>query len=85
MGGQQTGSHVALIVGIWTDGDLKVFDPYFGPDDKVTYDFVCQARKYGKWEGTYYGFEAPARVVARDGQLLPAGIAKNSHGELDIS
>jgi hypothetical protein len=57
--GTQLGAHVALIVGIWSDGDLEVLDPLFGPEPKVSYDFVSRARGAGRWEGTYYELAYP--------------------------
>jgi hypothetical protein len=55
--GLAAGSHVALITGWYDDGDLEVLDPWYGPEIKVSYDYVLNARRMGRWDGTYFRFQ----------------------------
>jgi hypothetical protein len=57
------GSHVVLITGVYSDGQLQVYDPWFGVESPVTYDYVLKARGMGRWAGSYFGFGAAAPVA----------------------
>lgn len=50
------GAHVALITGIYEDGQLEVMDPWFNIESPVSYEYVVTGRGLGRWEGTYRGF-----------------------------
>ncbi|MDD1535900.1 MULTISPECIES: papain-like cysteine protease family protein [unclassified Bradyrhizobium] len=55
------GAHVVLITGVYGDGTLEVFDPWFGIESPVSYDYVRGGRGMGRWAGTYSDFQiAPA-------------------------
>ncbi len=51
-----TGAHVAVIRGIYDNGDLDVHDPWYGPGRR-TYDNILHAYGYGTWTKTYTGIQ----------------------------
>ena len=59
------GGHVVLIVGLYADGDLQIFDPeksYNPPQsgDKLPYDEVlCAVGNRGSWQDTLTNFVPP--------------------------
>jgi hypothetical protein len=61
------GGHVVLIVGLYEDGDLQIFDPnktYNPPQsgDKLSYDQVlCAVHNRGSWQDTLTNFVPPGR------------------------
>jgi hypothetical protein len=50
--GPDGGAHVALIVGYYSNGELEVFDPAYGPGPR-TYDYIREAYGQGEWQLTY--------------------------------
>lgn len=54
---ENRGAHVALVVGYYEDGNLDVFDPWFGWESNVTLEYVQKARYIGgAWAASYFNF-----------------------------
>ncbi len=51
--GEDAGSHTALIVGLYSNGDLLVFDPEWGIARK-TWNDIYNAYNMGYWRETWY-------------------------------
>ena len=46
------GAHVALVVGYYENGDLEVYDPYYGPS-RHAYSDLLSAYSMGSWTISY--------------------------------
>jgi len=48
------GAHVAVLRGVYANGDLDINDPWYGPGRR-TYNAVLSGYGYGQWAMSYTG------------------------------
>lgn len=50
------GSHLAVVSGYYSNGDIEVLDPMFG-QGRLSYQYVFRAYGHGAWSKSYFALE----------------------------